>query len=135
MLKSLIFVVIAGSMAMGTVCAQQAKLVVPVTKTPANSGTQMYVNFCAPCHGLDGKGNGPIAPALKEQPPDLSVLTRNNGGKFPATRVASVLHFGLPNPAHGTAQMPIWGPMFGDPNQSTLRISNLVDYVRDLQVK
>jgi mono/diheme cytochrome c family protein len=35
---------------------------IPVTKTPATSGKQMFVNYCAPCHGVDGTGQGPVPP-------------------------------------------------------------------------
>ncbi len=135
MLKNLSLVTFAGVIAVGVVCAQQTKMVVPVNQSPANSGTTMYVNYCAPCHGLDGKGNGPVAIAMKQQPTDLTVLSKNNGGNFPDSHIAAVLKVGAPNPAHGTAQMPIWGQMFGTSEQSALRIRNLTTYIRDLQVK
>ena len=73
----------------------------------------MYVNYCAPCHGVDGKGNGPVAAALKTQPTNLAVLSKNHGGKFPSTHIASVLQFGTAHPAHGSAEMPLWGPALG----------------------
>ena len=43
--------------------------------------------YCATCHGRDGKGNGPVAAALKVVPPDLTRLARDNGGAFPRKRV------------------------------------------------
>jgi len=48
-----------------------------VNKTTATSGKQMYINYCASCHGVDGRGNGPAAAALKMPPTDLTVLSRN----------------------------------------------------------
>jgi mono/diheme cytochrome c family protein len=114
---------------------------VPIQRTPASSGQQMYSTYCAVCHGVDGKGNGPAAPALKATPTDLSLLSARNGGVFPALHVAAVLQFGVMTPAHGTAEMPIWGGlMFSlEPDtqksegQVQQRINNLTNYVKTLQ--
>jgi mono/diheme cytochrome c family protein len=64
---------------------------VPAPATSAASGKEMFKAYCAPCHGENAKGEGPAAPALKVPPPDLTVLAKNNGGKFPADRVTSIL--------------------------------------------
>ena len=73
----------------------------------------MFTQYCAPCHGLDGKGNGPAASAMKSQPTDLTQLARKHDGKFPANSVASALKFGSGSAgAHGSADMPVWGPLF-----------------------
>ena len=50
---------------------------VPVKATSPASGPEMYTSYCAVCHGLDGKGNGPAAEALKVPPPDLTALAKN----------------------------------------------------------
>ena len=76
---------------------------VPVRPTSPASGKQMYTTYCAVCHGVDGKGNGPAAAALKDPPTNLVQLSRDNGGKFPDTHIYSVLQFGMENPAHGSA--------------------------------
>ncbi|HVN93194.1 MAG TPA: cytochrome c [Terracidiphilus sp.] len=117
-------------------------VVISVSRTPATSGRQMYMNYCAPCHGVDGRGRGPMAAALKKQPADLALLSRMNGGKFPASHVVSVLQFGTANSSHRNSAMPVWGPMFGtaDPtsiasNVRVLRISNLSQYLQTLQEK
>ena len=55
--------------------------------------------------------NGPAASALKVAPANLTQLAKNNGGKFPADRVAQVLRAGK-SPAHGSSDMPVWGPLF-----------------------
>ena len=119
----------------------------PVTDTSPVSGEQMFNAYCAVCHGKDGKGNGPAATALKTPPPDLSTLAQSHGGKYPATYVQSVLMFGAEGfPAHGTKEMPVWGPAFaslnggssnptGVPPEETLRIHNLTHYIETLQVK
>lgn len=112
---------------------------VPATPTSAASGKEMFDAYCASCHGLDGKGNGPAAPALKKQPPDLTLMAQNNGGKFPAMHVMSSIRDVTQN-VHGTKDMPVWGPVFSSVSQNRpdvvkLRISNLTDYIESLQVK
>ncbi len=147
MLKSLLFAFMIVAVAMGTGSARQgdgkttnSKVVIPLAKTRAADGRQMYVNYCAPCHGVDGRGDGPVAGALKRSPTDLTLMSRNNGGKFPAIHVISVLEYGSDIPSHGTAEMPVWGPILGkmDPsamNARNMRISNLREYIQGMQVK
>ena len=144
MLRSLSFVALAVAAVAGIGYADQptsAKVAIPVTTTAANSGKQMFENYCAPCHGVDAKGQGPISAALKKQPADLTLLSKKNGGKFPSSHVRSVLEFGTANPSHGTAAMPIWGPLLGkldstaDPHVTALRIDNLSRYLESLQAK
>jgi mono/diheme cytochrome c family protein len=113
---------------------------VPIKPTPANSGAEMYKNYCAACHGPNAKGDGPAAPALKTPPPDLTLLAKRNNGQFPATHVEQVLKFGPSLAAHGTPEMPVWGPLLSvvsARNQAivSLRVSNLTKYLESLQVK
>jgi hypothetical protein len=77
---------------------------------------------------------------LKTPPTDLTVLSRNNHGKFPDTHIVSVLQSGAEIPSHGTAEMPVWGPILGkmsqaNPQDRLLRISNLSRYLETMQVK
>ena len=113
---------------------------VPITSTPSNSGKEMFNSYCAVCHGKDGKGGGPAATAMKTPPSDLTSLTKQNGGKYPAAHVAAVLKGQAMTPAHGSQDMPIWGPLFssisqGHEGQVQQRISNLVAYIEGLQAK
>lgn len=55
---------------------------VPITRTPAESGSAMFSEYCAVCHGKDAKGSGPAAPALRVAPPDLTTLAKKNNGEF-----------------------------------------------------
>ena len=118
-----------------------AKVTIPVNKTMRlTSGKQMYASYCAPCHGVDGRGQGPVAPALKTQPEDLTVLSRINHGKFPDAHVVSVLQNGADIPSHGSPEMPVWGPILGKMNQANpqerlLRVSNLSRYLESIQAK
>jgi mono/diheme cytochrome c family protein len=81
-------------------------------QTERASGKQMYMDYCAPCRGKEGRGDGPTAVALKVPPTDLALLARKNNGKFPWKHVMGVLRFGVHIPAHGTTDMPVWGPVF-----------------------
>ncbi|MGB7434914.1 MAG: c-type cytochrome [Candidatus Acidiferrum sp.] len=112
-----------------------------IQQTNATSGKDMFTQYCAPCHGVDGKGNGPAASAMKSQPTDLTQLARKHDGKYPANTVASVLKFGgAPTGAHGSAEMPVWGPLLHSLDKFhdavvQQRISNIVSYIETLQVK
>jgi mono/diheme cytochrome c family protein len=113
---------------------------VPIANTPSNSGGDMFVRYCAVCHGKDGKGNGPAATAMKTPPADLTILAKGNGGKYPASHVAAVIRGQAALASHGTQDMPIWGPLFssisqGHEAQVQQRISNLVGYIDSLQAK
>jgi mono/diheme cytochrome c family protein len=111
---------------------------VPVRQTGAVAGKGLYLDHCAVCHGTDGKGNGPAASALKTAPADLTLLVKNNGGKFPSAHVVNVLD--SPGAAfHGSPEMPIWGPIFRkmgtDPNLGHLRAVNVSTYIESMQAK
>jgi mono/diheme cytochrome c family protein len=127
----------------GPCLAQGNKPVVeraPIKQTSAASGKEMFTQYCAACHGADGKGNGPAASAMKVPPPDLTQLSKKNDGKYPANHVAGVLKFGSGPGAHGSAEMPVWGPLFQSLDKFhdsavQQRISNLVTYIETLQAK
>ena len=114
----------------------------PIKQTSPASGKEMFAAYCAPCHGADGKGNGPAAGSMKVPPTDLTQMAKKNGGKFPANSLASTLKFGSgPGAgAHGSADMPVWGPLFQslDKFHDTAvqqRVANLVNYVESIQGK
>jgi len=113
---------------------------VPTRSTSPASGEEMYVAYCAVCHGKDGKGNGPAAEALKTLPPDLTTLAQKNGGKYPSLHVSSIIRGEDNLPAHGSKDMPVWGPLFWHISQGRnaevqQRIANLNQYIESLQVK
>jgi len=97
----------------------------------------MYRAYCATCHGLDGKGNGPAAAALRQAPGDLTLLSKNNGGQFPSFRVANVIQGDAEITAHGSREMPMWGDVFRelkrDDSLVKLRVHNLTQYIASLQ--
>ncbi|MFZ0807616.1 MAG: cytochrome c [Candidatus Sulfotelmatobacter sp.] len=113
---------------------------VPIANTPSNSGKEMFNRYCAVCHGTNGKGEGPAASAMKTPPVDLTALAQKNGGKYPAAHVAAVIRGQATAPAHGSQDMPVWGPLFssisqGHEAQVQQRVANLVQYIDTLQAK
>jgi mono/diheme cytochrome c family protein len=110
---------------------------VPRVLSDSLAGRDSFELYCAPCHGTDGRGNGPVAPVLKTPPPDLTLMARRNRGAFPGDRVrAFVTGTGRTLPAHGPAEMPIWGPLFRAFETDVRvqeRIKNLVQYLESLQ--
>jgi mono/diheme cytochrome c family protein len=103
-------------------------------------GRDLFEFYCATCHGRDGTGGGPVAPALKTAPPDLTLIARRHGGGFPRAWVEEfVTKDGAAAPTHGTYDMPVWGPVFRglDPSdtRAAIRIANVVKYIESLQKK
>jgi mono/diheme cytochrome c family protein len=100
-------------------------------------GKDNFEAYCAVCHGSDAKGQGPAAPAMKAVVPDLTTIARRNNGKFDESSVEYIIKGTgkTATPAHGVETMPIWGDVFRseDSARATLRIKNLVNYVRSIQ--
>jgi len=108
--------------------------------TSAASGKEMFLNYCASCHGKSGTGDGPAAAALKVGPADLTQLAKKNNGKYPSMRVSSVLNGQANLAAHGNMEMPVWGAVFrqmsgGHEAEVQQRIANLNHYIESLQGK
>ena len=123
--------------------AQESKPVVKHETAPATSpasGKEMFMSYCASCHGKDAKGDGPAAAALKQAPADLTALTELHDGKYPSDLVTSVLRGQTKLMAHGDQDMPVWGPVFwkmsqGHEEMVQMRIANLNKYIESLQEK
>jgi mono/diheme cytochrome c family protein len=105
--------------------------------TPSLSGMDNFLRYCAPCHGRDGKGGGPVGAALKTAPADLTRISIRNDGVFPADRVRRFVTNGAEVPAHGSSEMPVWGPTFRSLESSdklvNIRIANVVTYLESIQ--
>jgi mono/diheme cytochrome c family protein len=112
---------------------------VPARQTEAVSGSKLFHSYCATCHGQDGKGHGPAAPALKTAPTDLTLLAKNSGGTFPNLHVLHVLNSEQEYAAHGSKDMPIWGPIFrsmgANRDLGRLRAYNVTEYLKSIQAK
>lgn len=103
---------------------------------PAHAGAA-YRQYCASCHGDDGRGDGPVAAALAPPPPDLAASTLN------LAELMKVIDGRRTVRAHGTAAMPVWGKVFeqqleGDERQArqALReVQALAEHVQALQAR
>jgi mono/diheme cytochrome c family protein len=113
-------------------------------------GISAYRLACAVCHGIDGKGKGPLSEQLKVAPTDLTVLAKKNNGVFPVSAIYEVIDGRKVIAAHGTREMPIWGSynrMFLYPTDKFLdssydaealertRILTVIDYLNRIQEK
>jgi mono/diheme cytochrome c family protein len=109
-----------------------------------------YRNSCAQCHGISGKGGGPVGDFLTKTPLDLTILQKNNGGIFPVTNVYSVIDGSADIGVHGSRDMPLWGSRYRDrvaedpddifSSEDTdlyvrTRILSLIEYLATLQVE
>jgi hypothetical protein len=127
--------------------AQEAKKTikkVPIKPTSAASGEEMYISYCAACHGTSGKGDGPAASEFKTPPTNLTIICpKSQCGQFPSGYIAQVIENGPQDAkAHGSKDMPVWGSLFRSLHSTSstdsmvkLRINNLSKYIETLQVK
>ena len=108
----------------------------PQTAT-VESGRELFQTYCASCHGVAGRGDGPSAGELRHRPADLTQFAKQNGGVFNQALLHRVID-GRTVKAHGTTEMPVWGDAFkwhdGLPEEAiTARIEAIVRYVESIQ--
>ena len=124
-------------LALFTAAAQTKIKEVPVHPPGSIDGKALYQEYCAVCHGVDGRGHGPAAEALKAAPTDLSQLAHRNHGQFPMVEVEQVITDGGAYLAHGTKDMPVWGSAFSDrgsnPGVGAARVYALAKYIEQMQ--
>ena len=107
------------------------------------NGRLEYLGYCATCHGIGAKGDGPMGSLLAIPPADLTTLSKNNKGQFPFWRIYRIIDGREEVRAHGIRAMPVWGAHFlteegGHPLSENLvigRILGLVYYLQSLQKK
>jgi mono/diheme cytochrome c family protein len=99
-------------------------------------GEAMYVRYCASCHGVTGKGDGPAA-ALSPPPTDL---TKSD---LSLAELMKVIDGRRTVRAHGTAAMPVWGEVFeqtavdpGREHRQALRdVQAVAEYIQAFQAR
>jgi mono/diheme cytochrome c family protein len=113
----------------------------PPIVTSSMYGRDLFEMYCSSCHGRDGRGGGLVAGALNVPPPDLTTLARRNGGTFPKDAVTAFVTVEQARlvPAHGSKDMPVWGPIFRGLDRNEVanrhRVENIVAYISSLQTK
>ena len=137
---ALVALALISALDLGVAGQQNGRTPPPPLVIPSMSGGDLFRFYCASCHGRDGKGDGPVAAALNRRPPDLTSIARRNSGRFPTDRVERfVTGDREPSAAHGSADMPVWGPIFQalDPHDqmNRIRIENVVAFIESIQAK
>jgi len=105
------------------------------------SGGDLFKTYCASCHGLSAKGDGPLAASMKKAPPDLTLFAERNGGEYPSELVRKIIDGRQPLAGHGGPDMPVWGDAFkrshGGSSEEAVgaRIDALVRHLAGLQVR
>ena len=123
---------------------RHALLLVVLSAVPVSAGEQpgraLYLRYCASCHGRQGRGDGPVAPALGEKPTDLTQLAATHGEEFPLQAVVDAIDGTRTVRAHGVSEMPVWGevlrPDSASPQQKLVargKIVAIAEYLRSLQ--
>ncbi len=120
-----------------------ALLATPLAAQDAANGRMLYDEFCATCHGVNARGDGPMAPSLLLQPPDLSTLMDRNQGVLPIIRIITRIDGRDPLVSHGSP-MPIYGDFFagtdvatkaetGQPIMTSKPILDLLEWLKSVQ--
>jgi mono/diheme cytochrome c family protein len=132
--------VVAGAFAVAAgavVATQERSSPTPSIRIDSLAGRDSFDLYCASCHGTSGRGDGTVAPSLRTRPADLTTLAQRNDGAFLRDRVRASLTGADRSPAaHGTADMPVWGPLlraFESDARVRVRIENLIAHVESLQ--
>jgi mono/diheme cytochrome c family protein len=116
------------------------------SKANLATGGELFHQNCSVCHGVDGKGPSPgstydpesIEPQKRVKPANLTILSEQNAGEFPADRVRDAIYFkGSIPEQHGTPEMPAWGNVFyllkSRPKVLKERLRELSAYIESIQ--
>lgn len=106
------------------------------------AGARDFDRYCTSCHGREGKGDGPVAEALRTKPADLTRIAARREGGFPKAEIAKWIDGRFRTPFHGTREMPVWGVRLAEgyaPDEFAQalvrgRIVNLLAYLETIQV-
>lgn len=102
-----------------------------------SSGRAIFTQFCAPCHGPNGKGDGAVGAYLLRPPSDVTQLRRQNNGVFPQADLEVAL---LATSREETGRVlgreeVLWGPLFLSfgPEAARTRVADLIAYLESVQ--
>ncbi|HEY7922109.1 MAG TPA: c-type cytochrome [Vicinamibacteria bacterium] len=103
------------------------------------TGYATYMTYCAVCHGVAAKGDGPLADSLRVRPPDLTLLAKRSGGRFDEETVRRIIDGRKPVKGHGGPDMPVWGDVFKNTadrySDAAVRekVMGVVEHLRSIQ--
>jgi mono/diheme cytochrome c family protein len=136
--KNLIIGLAAGTIVLASDPPAKTLKPVPVKVSGTIDGAELFREHCAVCHGIDGKGRGPAADALKRPLTDLTRISGANGGKFPALAVQQKINGGEVI-EHGTVEMPMWGKLLMPAGRTKadaeMRVFALLKYIEQIQAR
>ncbi|NNM00879.1 MAG: cytochrome C [Gammaproteobacteria bacterium] len=140
------FLLTATTLLLTTACSEQSDpgaettAAAPATDRPSvRRSEQAYMDFCASCHGPEGRGDGPLATELRKEPSNLRLLKANNDGIFPTRKVQSMVDGRAMPRAHGTRDMPVWGRYWKEQGLATsegelqARVVEITSYLYSIQ--
>lgn len=107
---------------------------------PPIHGETLYRRYCASCHGLQGRGDGPVAEYLVPKPPNLTRL-KAQYGRYPLHEIMRAIDGRRTIRAHGESAMPVWGEVFEEELQESphtrrtalLKVQAMAEYIQTLQ--
>jgi mono/diheme cytochrome c family protein len=115
-------------------------VVVEAVYNPAERGQQLFAEYCQSCHGVEGRGNGPLADLLKIPPPDLTLIQERASDVFPVDMLATYIDGRSGVESHGSRNMPVWGNIWtdteggADADQAVAeQINELIEFIRTIQ--
>jgi len=117
-----------------------ASLAIAEDKPPkAIAGHATYMTYCAVCHGVAARGDGPLADSLRVRPPDLTLIAKRSGGRYDEETVRRIIDGRKPVKGHGGPDMPVWGDVFknaGDGYSDAAvreKVMGVVEHLRSIQ--
>ncbi len=110
-------------------------------RSPIAQGEELYISYCAICHGKEGKGDGSMAEMLTAIPANLTTIAMRRDGTYPNEEIYKIIDGQIELAGHGTSEMPIWGATFRESEQLESReeveqrINSLVAYLETIQAE
>jgi mono/diheme cytochrome c family protein len=106
-----------------------------------DTGGAVYRTYCASCHGVTARGDGPVASEMNRKPSNLTEMAKRNGGQFPSELAFRAIDGRQPVRGHGGPDMPVWGDVFirsrdaGDAERAKAMIQSLVEFLDSIQLR
>jgi mono/diheme cytochrome c family protein len=142
MFRFVLTLAFAGVVSIGAAGAPKPPATQPDVNVNIAAGKQLFQQHCAVCHGIHGNGDssyesGTYLPPRQPPAADLTALSIDNGGVFPADRVRNAIQCSAPIAQHGTPEMPAWGNAFYDlksrPKEYEKRVREITAFIESIQ--